>query len=155
MLVATAVAAPLACLVAAPVALTWLDSWEAARFLALYVAPLFLAAPLWARERLRAHMATGGAPGWRPLLDGAVVLLSLARFVLGEVLPFSGHMLFLTYTVLLPASRAYHWLAAVLLVETTVFKLVLWADVSSWAIGLVVGALAAGLVRWAGSRSAT
>jgi hypothetical protein len=147
--------APLVCVVAAPVAFAWLDSWAAARFLALYVAPLFLAAPLWAREQLRAIVATDGEAGWRLLLDAAVVLLSLARFVFGEVLPFSGHMLFLTYTVLLPASRAYRWLAVVLLVETTIFKLLLWADGSSWAIGLALGALAAGVVSWGGSRSAT
>lgn len=89
---------------AAPVALAWLDSWAAARFLTLYVAPLLLAAPLWARERLRALGAAGSTRWWRIALDAAVVLLSIARFVVGEVLPFSGHMLFLTYTGLLPAA---------------------------------------------------
>src|SRR3712207_767695 len=66
----------------------------AARFLALYVAPLVLAAPLWARERLAQVEAL--APRTR-LLDVAVTVLAFARFAVGAVLPFSGHMLFLTY----------------------------------------------------------
>jgi hypothetical protein len=144
--VATAVVAPLACLAAAAVAWAWQDSWPAARFLALYVAPLFLAAPLWARERLRAFVRTPRDPAWRLVVDVAVVLLSVARFVAGETLTFSGHMLFLTYTALLPASRAYRVVTAGLLVETTVFKLVLWNDVTSWSLGLVLGVLAAGVV---------
>lgn len=152
-LVATAVVAPLACLVAAALALARLDSWPAARFLALYVAPIFLATPLWARERLCGIVAAPGESGWRMMMDVAVVLLSFARFVMGDALPYSGHMLFLTYTALLPASRAYRILAAVLLIETTVFKLVLWHDAASWSIGLALGALTAGVVHLASARS--
>jgi hypothetical protein len=63
--------------------------------------------------------------------------------VLGEVLPFSGHMLFLTYSGLTTTARWYRWLALVLLAETTVFKLWVWRDVYSWSLGLVIGLVAA------------
>ena len=72
------------------------------------------------------------------------VQLAFARFVVGTVLPFSGHMLFLTYTVLtIGRVRWYRRLAVVLLVETTIFKLWLWRDPYSWSIGLGLGAVAA------------
>lgn len=117
----------------------------AARFLALYAAPLMLAAPLWARGRL-VHLERL-APRTRAL-DVGVTVLALARFVAGAMLPFSGHMLFLTYTALArPGDRGYCWLAAVLLAETTVFKLWLWRDPTSWGMGLALGLLAAWAAR--------
>jgi hypothetical protein len=63
--------------------------------------------------------------------------------VLGELLPFSGHMLFLAYSGLTTRRTWYRGLALALLVETTVFKLWLWRDVTSWALGLALGLLAA------------
>jgi len=137
----TAVALPAVPLAGALVA----DGWPAQRFLALYVAPLFAAAPLWLRLRLRAPDAARGIRAW---LDGAVLLLSFLRFVLGGVLPFSGHTLFLTYSGLTTRDAWYRWLAAALVVETTVFKLWLWRDASSWALGIALGLLAA----WSYSR---
>ncbi|MBA2670105.1 MAG: hypothetical protein H0U67_07035, partial [Gemmatimonadetes bacterium] len=59
------------------------------------------------------------------------------------MLPFSGHMLFLTYSGLVTRHAWYRVLAAVLLAETTVFKLWLWDDPSSWVWGLALGAVAA------------
>lgn len=117
-------------------------SGAAATFLAWYVAPLFLAAPLWLRERL--HVA-----GRARALDAAVLVLAFARFAGGGwLLPFSGHMLFLTYSSLTPpATRGYRLLAAALLIETTVFKLWIWRDPRSWALGLVLGLLAAAAPR--------
>src|SRR5512135_2793940 len=73
-----------------------MPEWRSARYVALYLAPLFAIAPLWVRIRLA---ESGGALGYHEALDGVVLLLSFARFVLGaSVLPFSGHMLFLTYS---------------------------------------------------------
>lgn len=123
----------------------WIDigprSRGGATFLAVYAAPMFLAAPLWWRGRL------GVAPRVQAI-DAAVTLLAFARFVVGEVLPFSGHMLFLTYGVLAkPVAKGYRLLALVLLAETTVFKLWIWRDPRSWALGLVLGVAAAALAR--------
>jgi hypothetical protein len=112
--------------------------------MALYVAPLFLAAPLWARQRLDMleHLTARAL-----VADVLVTSLAFARFVAGERLPFSGHMLFLAYTLLTPGLASwYRLLAVVLLVETTVFKLWLWSDATSWALGLVLGVGAAAVV---------
>src|SRR5690349_11734057 len=79
------------CVLGSPLVYVLTGSWPAARFLAFYVAPLLLAVPLWLAERLRE-----GRPGrevWG--IDIVVVSLSLLRFVVGPLIPMSGHMLFL------------------------------------------------------------
>jgi hypothetical protein len=119
-----------------------------ARFWALYVTPLFLVAPLWARHRLGAAARLGGAV---LLLDAGVIALSLARFLASGFFPFSGHMLFLTYAGLTTRAAAYRWLALLLLVETTLFKLWLWRDPRSWILGLLLGAVVA-LLAWLAQR---
>jgi hypothetical protein len=144
LLVLTAVVCTSAALVAALcLRMPWIDigprSGAAATFLAAYAAPMFLAAPLWWRGRL-------AAPPRVQAIDAAVTLLAFARFVIGEVLPFSGHMLFLVYSLLaMPVSRGYRLLALALVAETTVFKLWIWRDPRSWAIGMVLGVAAAAL----------
>jgi hypothetical protein len=151
-LLAAAVALPALALVAA--VLVWARVVDlgatrrpAVTFLVLYVAPLFLAAPLWLRERL-------GVGGAARLVDLAVLALAFARFTGGGILPFSGHMLFLTYSVLAgPVSLRYRALALALLIETTVFKLWIWRDPRSWGLGLVLGLFAWVIWRLAGSRA--
>jgi hypothetical protein len=118
-------------------------SWPAVRFLLAYVAPMCLAVPWWARERVRAFAQAPGIASGRLLLDAAVVVLAIARFGIGERLPFSGHMLFLSYSLLTTPARGYRLAALVLVIETTIFKLLVWQDVQSWAIGLVLGLVAA------------
>jgi hypothetical protein len=112
-----------------------------------YVAPLFLAAPLWLRNRLAVPLRLDV----RSIVDAAVLSLSVARFVTGTILPFSGHTLFLTYSGLNVGSRAYRILALLLFVETTWFKLFLWRDTKSWGIGIAIGLIATALTLW-GSR---
>ncbi|HEX6750530.1 MAG TPA: hypothetical protein VF092_24790 [Longimicrobium sp.] len=117
----------------------------AATFLVLYYGPLFVAAPLWVRERL-------DLGGWARIVDGGVLVLAFARMTGGEVLPYSGHMLFLTYSLLAtPISARYRLLAVALLAETTVFKLWIWRDWRSWPLGLILG-LAAAFMWWASNR---
>jgi hypothetical protein len=112
------------------------------RFLALYVAPMFLAAPLWVRQRLIGYEQRDAAVH---AIDAVVFALAVARFGVGEMLPFSGHMLFLTYTGITVRASGYRWLVALLLIETTIFKLVLWRDPASWSIGLALGVAAGGI----------
>ncbi|HEX8903837.1 MAG TPA: hypothetical protein VF771_03290 [Longimicrobiaceae bacterium] len=146
LLLAAAVALPALALVAALlVRLRIVDlgarSGAAVTFLVFYVAPLFIAAPLWLRERV-------DVVGRARVLDLAVVALAFARFVGGGILPFSGHMLFLTYSLLArPISFRYRLLAVALLIETTVFKLWIWRDPRSWGLGLALG-LAAAVAWW-------
>lgn len=119
--------------------------WPERRFLILYIAPLFAISPIWVRLRL---------VSWPPRLaavaaiDAAVFLLSFLRFVSGTFLPFSGHMLFLTYSAAVTNSTIYRALALLLLIVTTWFKLVLWRDPHSWSIGLILGLVAAGSTLW-------
>jgi hypothetical protein len=126
--------------VAALAAVTFVCDWPARRYLIFYLAPLFLAAPLWVRLRLA---------DWPPryttriAIDAIVFGLSFARFVSGELLPFSGHTLFLTYSLVTTASLGYRIAAVVLIADTTVFKLWIWHDVASWSIGIGLGLVAA------------
>jgi hypothetical protein len=111
----------------------------AVAFLVAYVAPLVIAAPLWLRGRLEVPMRTR-------VVDIVVLALAFARFVTG-LLPFSGHMLFVTYSLLArPVSPRYRWVAGALLVETTLYKLWQWHDPRSWGIGLAAGLVAAAIV---------
>jgi hypothetical protein len=67
--------------------------------------------------------------------------------VFGNVVPFSGHMLFLVYSAMTTPLRWYRVMAALLIVLTTVFKFAVLKDPLSWSLGLVVGVLAALLHR--------
>jgi hypothetical protein len=136
---------------AAVVAALFVHGWPAQRFLLFYVAPLFLAAPLWAELRIG---ESGFALTRRSLMDGAITVAAFLRFVLGTILPFSGHMLFLTYTGITTPQRWYRWLALALIVETTAFKLWLWRDRYSWSLGLLIGIVAAAAIRLRPSRPA-
>lgn len=145
------IAAPGFCLALAPVTYWWLGSWPAVRFVALYVTPIALMAPWWLRERLRT-VPLVGVRGLVPrLIDGAVLLLAVARFGVGTTFPFSGHMLFLTHSVLTTPVKRYQWTAAALIIETSIFKLLVWQDVMSWAIGLGAGLVTASL-HWVSMR---
>jgi hypothetical protein len=132
---------------AAPIAMWQLGSWPAARFLALYAAPLFVAAPWWVRERLRSLNNSSAYSTSLLMVDATVLLLSMARFAFGVTLLFSGHMLFLTYTGLTTSRRPYQWFALALAIETTVFKLLVWHDPISWAVGVGLGLVAALIAR--------
>ncbi len=111
------------------------------REILVYMAPLFLAGPLWIRLRLRTADAR---PAHAQALDAAVVGLSVARLLTGtSFLPFSGHTLFLSYVLLVTPRRAWRLSALLLLLFTTAFKVWLWGDVASWGWGIAVGVAAA------------
>jgi hypothetical protein len=126
---------------AAVVAITGVATGHA-RFLTGYVAPFFLAGPLWLRLRLRSIESTPPAATW---LDAAVFALAALRSVpiAVGILPYSGHMLFVTYAVAVTPERGFRAVAAVLLLTTTAFKLWIWRDPASWAWGLGMGITAA------------
>src|SRR4051794_36910024 len=75
-------------------------------------------------EKLRARPLPIGAR----LLDGAVVLVSLAR-AHPAVPGYSGHALFLGYAALTGATPATRIPAALVLVQVLAIKLVVWRDV--------------------------
>lgn len=125
-------------------------SWGSVRFFVYYAAPLFLAAPLWMRSRVCVITQLSNLA---LAMDVVVFVASVARFAAAAVFPFSGHMLFLTYTLLTARARWYAWLAVALIMETSFFKLVLWHDRESWLLGLALGALTGVAVRFASPAS--
>ena len=145
----------LACTCGAVYAATVMTSWPAVRFLLLYVAPMCIAVPWWMRARLRTLNGEGNVESWRAGADAAMLVLAMARFVVGAVLPWSGHMLFLSYSAITTDTRDYRIVAVLLLVETTVFKLLVWQDARSWAIGLALGGLVGVVVKMRASARAS
>lgn len=121
------------------------------RFLTGYVAPFFLVGPLWLRLRLRRIESTPPAATW---LDAVVFALAALRSVpiAVGILPYSGHMLFVTYAVAVTPERGMRAVAAVLLLTTTAFKLWIWRDPVSWGWGLGMGIAAALLRAWLAAR---
>ncbi|HJU69782.1 MAG TPA: hypothetical protein VJ650_16190 [Gemmatimonadaceae bacterium] len=109
-------------------------------FIPLYVAPLVTAAPIWLRIRL-AERPLALSAIW--ILDVLVLSLGALRALGTGWIPFSGHTLFLTYSPLVTRHRGYRVVALVLFLETTVFKLWVWRDPSTWALGIGVGLLLA------------
>ena len=119
------------------------DGWEARRFLLLYVAPLFVAFFVWGW--IRVGRMEDDRPA-APAVDALATVLGAIRFA-GLPVPFSGHMLFFVYAALTTRSPRFLLLILALAAETTWFKLVLWRDPRSWALGIAGGtALAAARV---------
>ena len=131
------VAVPLAFAAAALV----VDDWRARRFLLAYVAPFFVAFPLWLRTRLARPWG-----GREMAVDGAVSLLGALRFP-GSFLPFSGHTLFFVYSLLSTRAAWYRVLVLLLLAETAYFKLLVWSDPRSFILGIVLALAFAALHR--------
>jgi hypothetical protein len=117
------------------------EGWPARRFLLLYVAPFFVAFFAWARLRL-AELGDTRPPALA--VDALAVVAGALRFA-GAPVPFSGHMLFFAYSALTTRSDGYRLLAAVLAAETAWFKLSLWGDAASFALGIAAGVALAAL----------
>lgn len=72
-------------------------------------------------------------------IDVLVFLGALGRFVVGEILPFSGHMLFFIHSILTTKNRLFKTFAGLLILETTYIKLKIWHDYQSWGWGTGLG----------------
>lgn len=131
-LLAAAVVVPLLFAAAA----LFVEGWAARRFLLLYTAPFFAAFFAWAWMRV-GRMEDDALPALA--VDAAAVALGAIRFA-GPVVPFSGHMLFFVYAALTVRSIPFLLFILALMAETTWFKLVLWRDPRSWALGIAAGA---------------
>jgi hypothetical protein len=118
--------------------------WPAQRFLLFYVAPVIGYAAAWARGRLAA--LDRDPPGLLALDAVAFVAGGLRAGGGWGVLPYSGHVLFLTFAAFTSGERSLRLMAIGLLLVTSGFKLALWHDWRSWSLGLA-GGLALGLAR--------
>jgi hypothetical protein len=93
------------------------------------------------------------APLIELIVDGAVVIISIMRMI-GDVPFVSGHALFLTYAIARPGSRLTQITAAMVMVQVIVLKYVVWHDVVTPTTGIVLGLLAAFIVRRQQARKA-
>jgi hypothetical protein len=112
------------------------DGRDARVFLLLYIAPFFVAFFAWVRIRVG---EIGGTSAGAWAVDALATVLAGTRLA-GPLLPASGHMLFFAYSALATRSVPYRLLVLVLAAETTWFKLVVWDDFASWALGVAAGA---------------
>jgi hypothetical protein len=72
-------------------------------------------------------------------VDSVATVLGAIRFARLPV-PFSGHMLFYAYAGLTVRSTRFLLLIGLLAAEATWYKLVVWRDPRSWALGIAAGA---------------
>jgi hypothetical protein len=79
-------------------------------------------------------------------IDSAVVVTAMMR-VIGDVPFVSGHALFLTYAIVRPGTRLTRITAAIVMIQVIYLKLFVWHDVVTPLTGIVLGLLAAFLVR--------
>jgi hypothetical protein len=79
-------------------------------------------------------------------IDSAVVVTAMMR-VIGDVPFVSGHALFLTYAIRRPGSRLTRITAAIVMIQVIYLKLFVWHDVVTPLTGIILGLLAAFVVR--------
>ncbi|HEU0300648.1 MAG TPA: hypothetical protein VFR37_14355 [Longimicrobium sp.] len=138
LMVLFAVAVPLLFVARAAVVV---EDWPARRFALLYIAPFFVAFFVWARLWLD---RVDRDPPRALAVDAAAAVLGAVRMAAVPLVPFSGHMVFFAYSALTTRSARYLLLVLALAAGATWFKLVLWRDPASWALGMGLGtALAA------------
>lgn len=87
--------------------------------------------------------------GWA--VDIIVVGTAMMR-VVGNVPLVSGHTLFLTYAMLGPVSKVTRITASVVMIEVVYLKYFVWHDPVSSSTGIVLGAIAAVIAHWIGSK---
>jgi hypothetical protein len=85
-------------------------------------------------------------------IDSLVVITSILR-MLGYVPLISGHALFLTYAIARPGSRLTRVTAALVMLQVIYLKLFVWHDLITPVTGLILGVIAAFIIRRYGSRS--
>jgi hypothetical protein len=102
-----------------------------------YVVPMILFAAALVSSRLgNVHSARV-----RDLLVDALAVVVAASRLLVAVIPFSGHMALLTYGLLTADGQLLRGAAIILLLHTTVLKLVVWHDPVTWSVGACLGVL--------------
>lgn len=117
--------------------------WPAQRFLLVYFAPVLAYGAAWLRDRL-ARIDRLAPP--LLVIDAFAFTAGALRAAGGwGVLPYSGHMLFLSHAVATPGPRSLRLIALGLVAMTSWFKLALWHDVGSWGLGLAMGLALAGV----------
>lgn len=109
-----------------------MPTWEGQRFVLFYLPPIFCMMFYWIYLRLCSINEINFS---LVIIDIFVLILSAIRFV--GILPFSGHVLFFSYSFFTTKSKTYKILAFIFFCETTYFKLSIWSDWHSFVYGLI------------------
>jgi hypothetical protein len=104
-------------------------------YVAIYFAPAIGGFLLWIHFRLRQTQHYGFTQGF---VDGLVILLCSLRMT-APLVPMSGHMLFFVYAGITIPSRIFRSIMAVLIIQTSIIKLLAWGDYWSWFLGSLSG----------------
>jgi len=88
------------------------------------------------------------------IVDSAVVATALLR-AMGDVPLVSGHALFLTYAMARPGTPLTIITAAIVMIQVIYLKIFAWHDPISPATGIILGLLAALIVRRAARRTSS
>jgi len=116
------------------VAVTQAVGWPGGYFQWYYVGPLAALLPWMVILRMR-H----GPAGHRIRAADALVLGLAGLRVLGPVVPMSGHVLILVYSMLTIRTGWYRVAGTLVLLQVTWLKVFRWHEPGSWVWGLVLG----------------
>ncbi len=113
------------------------SDWSETFHFVQYVPPAIIFAALLVSDRLtysRAHLPVKCA------FDITAIAIAASRMFITTT-PFSGHMVLIVYGLITARSTWLRLMALALLVHTTVLKLLVWSDSSTWVYGLGIGAI--------------
>ncbi|HNO79673.1 MAG TPA: hypothetical protein PKN33_16625 [Phycisphaerae bacterium] len=110
------------------------DWWTTLHFVQYVIPPIVFSALLIV-DGLASRQCLGIT---RMAFDGLVIATAASRLYTTAT-PFSGHMVLFAYGLLAATNRTTRLIALLLLIHTTVLKLIVWADFSTWSYGAAMG----------------
>jgi hypothetical protein len=110
----------------------WLDREKLV--MTFYLVPMYLLALGWAAVMLRQPALLGPAAVW---VDALAVVIGGSR-TLTNIIPASGHVVVLLYSILVTPHRGYRLAAGIYLALALAMKFVLWHDVFTPVLGGVI-----------------
>jgi hypothetical protein len=111
-----------------------INDWIAERFVLFYFLPIVIIALLWLFLRLKKYNTLSKTV---IIIDVLVFISAIFRLI--GILPFSSHMLFLTYSIITTDNKYFRILTVLIILETTYLKLFIWNDTLSWVFGGLIG----------------
>ncbi len=111
------------------------SDWSATLHFVQYGVPPIIFSALLVADRLSGRRDSKSV---KLFLDGLAIAIAGSR-LLTTATPFSGHMVLFSYGLLAAANRTTRLMALILLIHTTVLKLIVWKDFSTWSCGAAMG----------------
>lgn len=111
------------------------SDWSATLHFVQYAVPPIIFSALLVTDRLSGRRDSKSV---KLALDGLALAIAGSR-LFTTATPFSGHMVLFAYGLLAATNRTTRLIALLLLIHTTVLKLIVWADFSTWSYGAAMG----------------